>query len=130
MVGVPLAYSVDPLRRVVTITGEFTSPSEWVTLAMQLKREAGVNGQFAFIRDLRGVQRTHPPATVLAVFRIVQGFWPTFGPRKGAIVTDPGNLHAPQVAQALADAENLPIRLFTDYDEAVEWIEGTDTVAV
>ena len=124
---VPLRYSVDSQRRLVTISGDFRSPREWVTLASRLLRDPAVKGQFAFIRDLRGVSRMHSAATVLTVFRTVQRFWPTLAPSKGAIVTDQGNHHAAQVAQTLADAENLPIRAFTSYDEAIEWIAQEDS---
>jgi hypothetical protein len=117
-----LEYSVDAERRLVTIRGDFTAPTEWVALAGSLLRDPRVKSHFAFLRDLRGVKETHSPATVLAVFRIVQRFWPTFRPIKGAIVTERGNNYAAQVAQALADGDDLPIRVFTDFEEAVEWV--------
>jgi hypothetical protein len=116
-----LNYSVDSDRRIVIISGDFTSPSEWVLLASRLLRDPAVTSNFVFLRDLRGVKQTHSPATVLAVFRIVRRFWPTFRPIKGAIVTDRGENYAAQVAQALADTDDLPIRVFTDFDEALEW---------
>jgi hypothetical protein len=117
-----LDYTVYPDQRLVVISGEFTSPSEWMVLAGRLLGDTRVNAGFAFLRDLRGIHHTHSATTVLSVFRVVQRFWPNFNPFKGAIVTDDGNHHAAQVAQALADSSDLPIRVFTSYEEAVEWL--------
>ena len=117
-----LDYTVHPEQHLVVISGDYTSPSEWMILAGRLLSYVRVNAGFAFLRDLRGVQHTHSASTVLSVFRVVQRFWPSFKPIRGAIVTDSGNHYAAQVAQALADSNDLPIRVFTTYDEAVEWL--------
>jgi hypothetical protein len=117
-----LEYRVDAERRLVVISGEFGAPREWLTLVGRLLKDRRVNAGHAFLRDLRGVNQTHSASTVLAVFYVVQRFWPNFKPSRGAIVTDERNHYAGQVAQALADTNQLPIRLFTSYDDAVRWL--------
>ncbi len=118
-----LAYTVDPERRLVIITGEYANATEWLMLAGHVLRDTRVKAGFAFLRDLRGATHLPNVATIAAVFQIVRRFWPTLTPLKGAIVTDTDDNAAARVAQALADTHNLPIRVFGSYQEALEWLE-------
>ena len=42
--------------------------------------------------------------------------------RRAAIVTGPIESDPAVIAHALADAEDIPLRAFTTYDEAVAWL--------
>ena len=85
----PLSYTIDPDRRLVTITGDYANASEWLKLAAALLRDRRLKPGFCFIRDLRGATHPQNTKTVIAIFRVVQRFWPNFTPAKGAIVTSP-----------------------------------------
>lgn len=124
MVHVALAYTVDPAHRLVTITGEYANAADWLKLAGKVLRDKRVKAGFAFLRDLRGAKKVPDASVVVAAFQVVQRFWPSVTPLKAAILTDSDDNSAVLVAQALADSHNLPIRVFTTYEEAVEWLNG------
>src|SRR3954468_168750 len=105
----PLDYRIESERRLVVITGEYAGSVEWLQLAARLLRDPRLEAGFSFLRDLRGARRHQSAASVIAVFRVVQRFWPNVKPSRGAIVTDEGDNAAAQVAQALADTHDLPI---------------------
>ena len=117
-----LQYNIDSDRRLVVITGDYSNPADWLMLAGRLLKDPRITPGLFYLRDLRGGSRPASTTTVLAIFRVVQRFWPSVMPSKGAIVTDRGHDSAAQVAQALADSDNLPIQVFTSYDTAVEWL--------
>jgi hypothetical protein len=119
----PLAYSVDSDRRLVTITGEYASRTEWLKLAGNVLRDTRVTAGFAFLRDLRGATQVPNATMIVSVFQVVRRFWPTVTPSKGAIVTDSEGESAARLAQALADTHGLPIQVFTSYEAALEWLE-------
>jgi hypothetical protein len=118
-----LAYTVDSDRRLVIITGEYASATEWLTLAGDVLRDTRVKAGFAFLRDLRGATQVPNATMVVSVFQVIRRFWPTVTPSKAAIVTDSDDDSAARVAQALADSHNLPIQVFTSYEAALEWLE-------
>lgn len=119
-----LAYTVDPEHRLVTITGEYANAAEWLKLAGKVLRDKQVKAGFGFLRDLRGAKRVPEASMVVSVFQVVQRFWPSVTPLKAAILTDRDDNSAALVAQALADTHHLPMRVFSEYEEAVEWLRG------
>ena len=119
-----LAYRVDPAQRLVTITGEYANAAEWLKLAGKVLRDKQVEAGFGFLRDLRGATRVPDTSMVVSAFQVVQRFWPSVTPLKAAILTDRDDNSVANVAQALADGHNLPIRVFTTYEEAIEWLNG------
>ena len=92
-------------------------------LAGALLRDPHLQPGYSFLRDLRGAQHPQNTKTVIAIFRVVQRFWPSFKPAKGAIVTDRNHDSSALVAQALADTTGLPIQVFTSYEAALEWLQ-------
>ena len=121
----PLSYTIDSERRLVTINGDYANATEWLKLAGALLRDRRLKPGFCFLRDLRGATHPHNAKTVVAIFRVVQRFWPNFKPAKGAIVTDRNDDASALVAQALADTSGLPIQVFTSYDAALEWLDAS-----
>jgi hypothetical protein len=119
---VPLSYAIDVERRLVTITGDYANAGEWLKLAALLLRDRRLKPGYCFLRDLRGAAHPQNTKTVIAIFRVVQRFWPNFKPAKGAIVTDRYHDASALVAQALADTTGLPIQVFTSYEAALEWL--------
>ena len=85
-----------------------------------------VVAELRYLRDLRGATKPVDVETVLGIVRVVTQFWPELRPSRAAVLTplviDPAAL----VAQALADAQDIPLRTFTSYDEALAWLrQGT-----
>ena len=122
----PLAYSIDPIEGIVTVTGDYAEAADWRVLLQAVASDPNYRRGFSFIRDLR--RSAHPvgPQTVVGIIAVVREFWPQLGVRRAAIVTRPGpavDLPA-VVAHALAGAEQIPLEVFTSYDEAVSWIRG------
>jgi hypothetical protein len=119
----PLTYRLDPLRAIVTITGDYAEASEWQELLAAVARDPGYRRGFSFLRDLRASAHPVSAQTVVGIIAVVKQFWSVLGAHRAAIVTRPG-LDVPAViAEALAGGENIPLRAFTSYDDAVTWLQ-------
>jgi hypothetical protein len=119
---VPLAYHIDEQKKLVTITGDYAEPAEWRVLLERLRTDPGLRPGFAFMRDLR--YSTHPvdAQAVMGIIAVVRQMWAPLGVRRAAMVTRPGIDVPAAVAHALAEDENMPLRAFTSYDDAVSWL--------
>ena len=117
----PLAYVINVDQRLVVITGDTRTPANgrtcWVA-CWRMRRQPG----FGFLRDLRGATAPVDAATVVRLMAVVRRFWPHLQPSRAAIVTPFHADAAALVALAVADTEVLPFRLFSSYDEAIEWL--------
>ena len=118
-----LAYSIDRARRLITITGEYADAAEWARLLGAVLDDPRREPGFAFLRDLRGATRPVDAATVIGIMEAVRRFWPLLQPSKAAVLTPREFDAAAMTAHALADASNLPLRMFTSYEAAIEWLE-------
>jgi hypothetical protein len=126
----PLTYAIDAELNLVTITGEYAAVSEWHELFVQLLTDPRRKAGMGFLRDLRGATTPVDVETVLGIIRVVRRFWPELQPSRGAILTPLAIDPAALVAHALADAQHIPLRTFTSYDEALSWLrEGTQEMA-
>src|SRR5262249_21549383 len=118
----PLRYSINQRKRLITIRGEYAEPRDWIDLLERLLGDPRRHAGFAVLRDLRDAG--HPPdsATVVRIMEAVRRFWPRLQPSRAAILTgvviDPAAL----AAHALADADGLPVCAFASQDEAVDWL--------
>jgi hypothetical protein len=65
--------------------------------------------------------------TVVRIIDAVRAFWPHLQPSRVAILTPCGLDPAALAAHALADTHDMPMRMFTAYETALEWLlEGLD----
>ena len=121
-----LEYAIDAARAVVTITGECVRASEWELLLARAIADPAWRPGLVALLDQRHGRQSMDVAAVMETMAIVFRVWPTLGLRRAAIVTRHDILAPALVAHALADAENIPIRSFTSYDVALEWLAATD----
>src|SRR3712207_5877153 len=119
-----LTYSIDPSRRLVTILGEYADADEWRAVLTALLRDPDFQRGFGFVRDLRDARNPVDVETVMRIIRVVRDIWPVLGPSRAAIVTPREMDSAAVVAHALAQDHNLPLRAFTSYDAALDWVCG------
>ena len=118
----PLTFRIDPAAGIVTISGDYADAEGWRALLSAVQRDPEFRPGLCYLRDLRASANPVGPDTVVGIIRVVRAFWEQLGARRAAIVTRPG-LEAPaMVAHALADDEHLPLRAFTSYDDAVQWL--------
>jgi|SRR5215204_1252265 len=120
----PLAYAIDPERRVVTITGDYSEPDEWRRLLTAVGADPAYSRGHGFLRDLRGSSSPVSIMSVIGILAVVREFWTGLGVTRAAILTRPGIDALANVAHALAEDERLPVRAFDSYDDAVAWLEG------
>ena len=120
----PLAYEIDPRRRIVTITGEYAEPAEWRALLAAIGDDPAYPGGCSFLRDLRDSRHPVTPESVMGIMTVVGEFWAQLQVRRAAIVTRPGIDPAATVAHALAEDRRLPLRAFTSHDDAIAWLSG------
>jgi hypothetical protein len=123
----PLAYSIDPDRPLVTITGDYGDAAAWNDLLQAIGADPSYRRGSDFIRDLRGSEHPVTPETVRDIIAVVRLFWRRLGARRAAIVTRP-MVDAPAVvAHALAQDQDMPLRAFSAYDDALAWLgEGRE----
>ena len=117
-----LAYSIDPTQRIITITGEYAGADEWRSLLARVLNDPQRQSGFALLRDLRDATTPVSAATVVGVMDVIRQLWPLLQPAGIAVLTplevDPAAL----TACAIADAEHIPLKVFSSYDDAVEWL--------
>jgi hypothetical protein len=118
----PLAYTIDPTQRLITITGEYAGADEWRSLLGRVLNDPQRQPGFGFLRDLRAATRPVTAATVVGVMDVIREYWPLLEPTGIAVLTplevDPAAL----TAHAVADAEHIRLRVFRSYDDALEWL--------
>jgi hypothetical protein len=117
-----LSYSLDAERKLITITGEYAEADEWAALLARIGADPALAPGFAFLRDLRGAQRPVTAAAVVALMEAVRRFWPILEPSRAAVLTPREFDAAAMAAHALADSYALPLKMFTSYDAAIEWL--------
>lgn len=118
----PLTYRIDTERRLVTITGDYADAAEWRRLLGTVREDAAFGGGFSFIRDLRGSAHPVDAETVIGIIAVVREFWIPLAVRRAAIVTRQAINNPALVAHALAEHEQIPLRAFTSYDDALAWL--------
>jgi hypothetical protein len=118
----PLAYRIDPLQRIVTITGDYAEPAEWRTLLAEVSADPEYHRGFSFIRDLRASEHPVSAQAVIGIIAVVRAYWEKLGVYRAAIVTRPGVDVPAMMAAALAEDEHIPLRAFTLYDDALAWV--------
>lgn len=118
----PLAYAIDRHESIVTITGDYAEPDEWRVLLTAVLRDPHYTRGSSFIRDLRTSEHPVSAQTVVGIISVVREFWEQLGVHRAAIVTRPGIDFPAVIAQALADDQELPLRVFTALDDAKRWL--------
>ena len=121
----PLAFTIDPDNRVVIITGDYADASAWRALLGALVNDPRYQRGSSFIRDVRDSLNPVDVATVMGIITVVKEYWGVLGAHRAAILMSPRDDGPALVAHALADHQHLPIRAFTSYQEAMDWLLGT-----
>jgi hypothetical protein len=119
-----LDYTIDPEQRLITISGEYADAEAWKGLLSRVLHDPRHAPGFAFLRDLRRATTPVDAATVVRIIDAVRAFWPHLQPSRVAILTPRELDPAALAAHALADTHHLPMRMFTSYDAAAEWLAG------
>jgi hypothetical protein len=118
----PLTYRIDPAQGIVTITGDYEEAGGWRVLLEAVSRDPAYARGFSFIRDLRASAHPVDAQAVMGIIAVVREFWGALGARRAAIVTKAGMDDPAVIAHALADDEQIPLRAFTSYEDALEWV--------
>ena len=122
----PLTYIIDPTEELVIITGEYSDAEEWRRILATILTDPRLRSGFGFLRDLRGATTPVDAATVVRLMDAVRRFWPLLQPPRAAVLTPRDFDPAAFAAHALADSWGLPLRMFTSYDAAMDWLrEGS-----
>jgi len=124
--AVPLSYIIDATQGIVVITGDYSDAEEWQNLLARILTDPQMRGGFGFLRDLREATTPVDAGTVVGLMEAVRRFWPLLQPSRAAVLTPREFDPAAFAAHALADTFGLPLRMFTSYDAAMEWLrEGS-----
>src|SRR4051812_14958867 len=120
-------------RFVTTSTPATTSSSSpaitpsrrrWRTLLTAIGADPQYGPGYGFLRDLRASAHPVSAETVIGIIAVVREFWIRLGARRAAILTRHGIDLPAAVAHALAEDANLPLRAFSDMDDALAWLNG------
>ena len=118
----PLEYEIDPVKQIVTITGDYAEPDAWRTLLQHVLNDPRYRRGASFVRDLRGSEHPVDAAAVIGIISVVKEHWTALGAHRAAIVMSSGDDAPALIAHALADFQHLPLRAFTSYDDAIKWL--------
>ena len=118
-----LSYRIDPMRRIVTITGDYADADAWRALLTEVAADPDYRSGSSFLRDQRDSVNPVSAETVVRIMAVVREFWQALRVHRAAIVTKAGLTDPAVIAHALADDQNIPLRAFTDYEEAVSWLQ-------
>jgi hypothetical protein len=118
-----LTYCIDVETKIVTITGDYADADDWRALLTAVSVDPQYRRGFSFLRDVR--QSAHPVSaeTVMGIIAVVREFWGRLGVHRAAIVTRPGVNNPAVIAHALADDQQIPLRTFPSYDDAMRWLQ-------
>jgi hypothetical protein len=124
--AMPLVYHIDVAQQLVTITGEYADAAEWQRVLGEVLRDPRLEPGFAFLRDLREATTPVNAGIVVGVMDVIRRFWPQLQPSRLAVLAPREVDPAAMVAHAIADAENIPLRMFRNVEDALAWLrEGT-----
>lgn len=121
-----LAYSIDAQKQIVTITGDYSDADGWRTLLAAVASDPDYQRGYGFIRDLRNSSHPVDANTVIGILAVVREFWQALGVRRAAMVTRHGINTPAAVAEALAQDQQVALRAFTSFHDAVEWVSGRE----
>ena len=122
----PLTYTIDTTQRLISILGEYAEAGEWKTLLARVLEDPRFGPGFAFLRDLRGATTPVSAETVIGIMDVVRRFWPLLQPTRAAVLTPREMDMAALTAYAIADATDIPLKVFSSYDDALEWLLSGD----
>jgi hypothetical protein len=123
----PLEYEIDSVKQIVTITGDYAEPGAWRTLLQQIRNDPRYRRGSSFVRDLRGSEHPVDATAVMGIIGVVKEHWSALGAHRAAIVMSSGDDAPALIAHALADFQHLPLRAFTSYDDAINWLHEKPT---
>jgi hypothetical protein len=119
-----LDYRIDTANRIVTITGDYTDGAGWREMLSAVAADPDYRRGFGFLRDVRASEHPVDAATVIGIIAVVREFWDVLGVRRAAILTRRTVDNPAVMAHALAEQEELALRAFNSYDEALQWLRG------
>ncbi len=117
-----IEYRIDSPRRLIIVTGDYATPAEWTALLARLIADPERRAGFGYLRDLRSATADVDVETVRQVVAVFRAVWTQLEVSRAALVTTSG-ISAAAVAQVLATEQEMPVRAFTSYASAVEWLE-------
>jgi hypothetical protein len=120
----PLSYRIDTEMGIVMITGDYADADAWRRLLASIASDPDYRKGLGFLRDLRASEHPVTAETVVGIIAVVREFWDHLGVPRAAIVTRRGINDPALIAHALADAEHIPLRAFSSWDDAVKWLQG------
>lgn len=119
----PLTYEIDHEQQIVTIRGDYATPDEWRALLAGVAQDPGYPGGYGFLRDLRTAAHPVTAESVMGIVAVVREFWSILRARRAAVLTRPA-IDAPALmAHALAEDEQIPLRTFNSYEDAMAWLK-------
>lgn len=118
-----LVYTIDSEQSLLTISGEYAGPDEWTRLLTRVLGDPRCQPGLAMLRDLRDATTPTDAGTVVEVINVVREFWPKLQLSRYAVVTSLNMDPAALVAQAVADREDIPMRIFMTCEEALQWLQ-------
>jgi hypothetical protein len=117
----PTSYFIDPVRRLVIISADgILLGAELLAEQKQLASEPLFQRDFSQLFDLTQVTEAHVSADEVRAMAAATAFGPTA--RRALIVSEPLLYGLSRMFQLLLDDRGGTLRIFTDRNEAEEWL--------
>jgi hypothetical protein len=124
-------YEIDETRGLVIILpGEQTVAPDIAAAFDRILADPRFGPDYHFLSDRRGVTHAPDRQYVDQAVAVINRYRSAFGDRRWAVLVDDHNLAMygmGRVAEAFSSMCGVTLRVFTDFDEAVAWLE-TGTV--
>ena len=114
-------YTIDPAQELIVITGNYGTPEQWVELLGRLLADPRRQPGFGILRDLRGASKNADVQMIVGIIEVVRRMWPQLQASRAAVVTTEA-IDTAAVSQVLAAERQIPLRAFTSYAAAVDWL--------
>ena len=118
-------YAIDPGQKLIVITGDYATPEQWMELLGRLRADPQRQPGFAVLRDLRGARENADVQAIVGIIDVIRRMWPHLQLSRAAVVTTDA-IDTAAASQVLAAEQQIPLRAFTSYQSAVEWLRDGD----
>jgi hypothetical protein len=122
----PAAYTIDEAAGVVRVTVSTDVQVHEITAVLSnVLNDPRVPPDMPFLVDRRGMEVAPTATYIRATIRMIADHQQRLGTRRWAVVIEPlpDTFEMGIVAERLGELHGVPVRLFTDYGDALRWLK-------
>jgi hypothetical protein len=116
-------YHIDMSNRIVYLDGETLEPEVWEKTLLAIFADPDFETGFNFLSDRRFSDQARSPGFIRSILHFLKSHSTEMGNCKWATVVSKAAAYGMgQMSQTLSEGSNIKIEVFTDIDEARQWL--------